>query len=195
MRVAKLRLALAAGSTILWLLAGCGGSQVKPLTGGYEEILVTHRGMGEPGMTQHKLAHIDTRGSRSIVWPWVFSDVFIHGDVAIFLGENPGHEIRLFAVQPPEVPLDITSQVVGDWAQVSGKDAPTLTAAAAPIGGKQAANGDLEFYFEFSGGIHPGTNLIVKWSRVPDMMAAVRAHGVEGKDRSFGRYLTETQRP
>jgi hypothetical protein len=28
---------------------------VKPLGGGYEEVLVTYRGMGEPEMTQHKL--------------------------------------------------------------------------------------------------------------------------------------------
>jgi len=193
MRVAKIQLTLAAGTTILWLLAGCGRTQVKPLSGGYEELLVTYRGMGEPEMTQHKLAHRDARGSRATVWPWVFSEVFIRGDIAVFIGENPAHDMRLFAVRPPEVPLDITSQVVGGWAHVSGKDVPATTAAAAPIGGKQAGDGALEFYFEFNGGIQPGTNLTVKWSQVPDMMAAVKLHGVEGKDQSFGKYLTEAQ--
>ena len=193
MRVEKYKLTLSAGIMILLLLAGCGRMQVKPLSGGYEEVLVTYRRMGEPEMTQQKLAHKDAHGTRAIVWPWVFSEVFIRGEVAVFLGENPAHDIRLFAVKPPEVPLDITSQVVRGWAQVSGKDVPALMAAATPIGGKQAGDGDLSFYFEFDGSIQPGTNLLVKWSQIPDMMAAVRAHGVEGKDRSFGNYFTEAQ--
>ena len=196
MLTGRTQLTLVVGTALLCFLAGCSKTtRVKPLSGGYEEVLVTYRGMGEPEMTQDKLAHRDARGRRAIVWPWVFSEVFIHGDIAVFLGENPAHDILLFAVKPPEVPLDITSQVVGGWAQVSGKDVPAITAAAAPIGGKRAGDGDLEFYFEFDGGIHPGTNLMVKWSQVPDMMIAVRAHGVEGKDRTFGKYLTEAQSP
>jgi len=186
---------LTAGITFLWFLAGCGGTVVKPLSDGYEEVAVTYRGMGEPEMTQHKLAHRDTQGRQVIIWPWVFSDIFIHDGVAVFLGEDLGHDVRLFAVKPPEVPLDITSQVVGGWAQESGWNVPATTAAAAPIGGKQTGEGDLEFYFEFSGGVQPGTNLVVKWSQVPDMMGHVRAHGVEGKDRKFGRYLTEEAPP
>jgi hypothetical protein len=60
----------------LWLLTGCGGTQVRPLSDGYEEVLVNYRGMGEPEMTQHKLVYKDSRGHRVIVWPWVFRGLY-----------------------------------------------------------------------------------------------------------------------
>jgi len=186
---------LTAGITFLWFLAGCGGTVVKPLSDGYEEVAVTYRGMGEPEMTQHKLAHRHGEGRQVIIWPWVFSDIFIHDGVAVFLGEDPDHAVRLFAVKPPELPLDITSQVVGSWAHESGKDFSQASAAAAPIGGKQTADGNLEFYFEFNGGIWPGTNLPVKWNQITNMTRRVKLYGVEGKDLKFGRYLTEETRP
>jgi hypothetical protein len=195
MGMRRVQLGSAAGIMFLWFLAGCGGTRVKPLSDGYEEVAVTYRGMGEPEMTQHKLAHRDTQGRQVVIWPWVFSDVFIHDGVAVFLGENPDHAVRLFAVKPPELPLDITSQVVGGWVQESGKDVPKAQAAATPIGGKQTGDGNLEFYFEFSGGIWPGTNLPVKWNQIPNMMRHVKTYGVEGKDRKFGRYLTEEAKP
>jgi hypothetical protein len=191
----QVQLTLAAGIACLWLLTGCGGTRVRPLSDGYEEVLVTYRGMGEPEMTQHKLAYKDSRGHRVIVWPWVFSEVFIHDAVAVFLGENPDHDLRLFAAKPPELPLDITSQVIGIWAQESGKDVSKATTTAALIGGKRIDDGNLEFYVEFSGGVWPGTNVPVKWNQIPNIMRHVKANGTEAKDRKFGSYLNEEAKP
>jgi hypothetical protein len=107
------------------------------------------------------------------------------------LGENPDHEFRLFAVKGPELPLDITSELIGNWARESGKDVSKARTTASLIGGKRTDEGNLEFYVEFSEGVGPGTNVPVNWNQISNMMHDVKSHGTEGKDRKFGRYLTE----
>jgi hypothetical protein len=123
------------------------------LGGGYDEVLVTYRGMGEVAMTQHKLRYTDSHGHRAIVWEWVFSEIFIRDGVAVFIGEDPAYAMRVFAVKPPELPLDITTQIVGGWAQASGKNVSQVTAAASAWEAKQAGDGKMEFHFAFDQGI------------------------------------------
>jgi hypothetical protein len=186
---------LGAAQAVLWLvlLAGCGRSTaVKPLGGGYDEVLVTFEGMGEPAMTQHKLQYTDARRHSAILWPWVFSGIFLSNGIAVFVGENPEYDLRVFAVKPPEIATDITAQVIGSLAQNAGRDVSQALMAAGLVGGKQTGNGDLEFYCEFSNwaGTNvlnwPGTHILVRWDQISTMMRKVRETGVERTDRKFG---------
>jgi hypothetical protein len=172
-------------------LTGCGETRTKPLAEGFEEIDVTYQGW-EPAMTQRQLAHTDSIGRKAIIWPWVFSGIFISNNLVVFMGENPEYDHRLIAVSPPELPMDITPQVIGSWAREAGMDVSNVIATANLMDCKQAANNDLELYVGFGDmNKYTNINILVKWGQIPDMMSQVREKGIERKDRKFGViYLT-----
>lgn len=169
-------------------LAGCGGeTSIKPLDEGYSEVDVTYRGMGEPQMTQHQLAYTDSQGRRTIIWPWVFSDIIISNHVAVFMGENPEHDQRLIAVNPPGLPLDITPQAIVSWASIAGLDVTNAVTKADLMDCKRSVDGDPELYVGL-GDMNQSTNvnILVKWDQIPGLMREVATKGIERKDKKFG---------
>ena len=128
----------------------------------------------------------------------------IHGDVAIFVGDKAyvssdpddprGIKPRLFAVQSPGLPLDITDEVLWRWSKASGKDftkAVQLFSLVTPA----EKNGQLELQLEFlteEKNWPDKATLQLDWNQVSDIMREVKAKGTVHKDLRWGTpYITE----
>src|ERR1043166_3923085 len=107
-------------------VSGCEKTTEESLGGGYQTAAHTWHSW-EPPTGRTELWHVDSSGKRTLIWPKTYSTM-VQDDVAVFLGEKayepplPGTRFRLFAVRSPELPMEITDQVVGRWAISEGKD-------------------------------------------------------------------------
>ncbi len=56
-----------------------------------------------------------------MVWASIYNAI-VKNDVAVFIGHDVNYDSKLFTVKAPELPMDITSEVLRRWSQSSGKD-------------------------------------------------------------------------
>ena len=153
-----------------------------------------------------------------MVWPDLYpSKVVIKDQVAVFVGtkayEPPDPEERratnprLLAVRAPELPLDITDEVLWRCAKQSGN----LQLFASPVSGDMAdllkdpdvmkkayighieeTNSMLQFFFQIRD-TGPSGTIHLDWKLIPDIMHEVKEKGVVRKDRLWHKTYIEKE--
>ena len=172
-------------------LAGCAShGTVAPLSNGYEEV-------AKPARTSLQYRAPD--GKTTPIWTSLsgVSEV-IKGDVALFVGDKAyvspdpddprGVKPRLFAVQAPALPLDITDEVLSQWSKKSGKDFAKALDRFSMVSPEEK-NGQLELQLEFwtqERDWPDKTTLQLDWNQVSDIMRAVKEKGTVHKDLRWG---------
>ena len=180
-------------------LAGCTTPpKIQPLSGGYEAIIHPAKSM-DPADARVSLDYRGPDGRTILLWPSMYgTDAVIKGDVAIFVGDKAyvssdpddprGMKPRLFAVQAPGLPLDITDEVLWYWSKASGKDfakAVRLLNLATPMGNDNEFEVQLEFWVDENGWPDNST-LRLDWNQVSEIMRTVKAKGKVRKDLRWG---------
>jgi hypothetical protein len=180
------------------VLTGCAGHKaVTPLGDGYEEIRhPVHTFL--PGETPPRisLARVDAAGQKTTIWPSLYcGSAVVQGDVAVFVadkaflnGGEPSIHPRLFAVESPGLPVDITEEVLWRWASANGKDL-AKTFSRFSLATPSEKDGQLDVHLEFWAGGYmtdadwPETgDLQLNWSEVAKIMHSVEVKGVREKD-------------
>jgi hypothetical protein len=174
-------------------LTGCQlPKSVAPLGSGYEEVSHPKRAfLDEPELPRVSFQHRGTDGKTIQIWPSLYgANEVIKGDLAIFVGDKAYVEPdkvthpRLFAVQFPGLPLDITDEVLWRWSKISGKDfAKALQKFSLVI--PEEKNGRLELHLEFFSEDKDWPDkgdLQLDWNQVSDILRAVKQKGVVEKD-------------
>jgi len=175
-------------------LAGCKSPQVTAhLSGGYQEVAHPKRfGQQEAELTRVSFEHLGTDGKSALIWPALYGvNEVVKGELAIFVGDKAAVEDgdkvthpRLFAVKFPELPLDITDEVLWRWSKANGKNiAKTLDkfSLVTPV----ETDGRLELQLEFYADEKDWPDrsaLSLDWNQVAEIMRAVKTKGVPGKD-------------
>lgn len=180
-------------------LAGCLSSPMaSPVGGGYEELAHPTRASAEqPGATRVSFQYRAPGGKVTRIWPSLYGvNEVIHGPVAIFVGDkayispdpdNPrGLTPRLFAVRAPDLPLDITDEVLWRWAKAVGKNFASAQSRFSMIY-PESKNGRLELHLVFwtdgDAKDWPGSaTFSLDWAGVSDIMRVVQAKGSVRKD-------------
>ena len=179
-------------------LTGCQlPKSVAPLGSGYEEVShPKHAFLDEPPLPRVSFQHRGTDGKTSLIWPSLYgASEVIKGNLAIFVGDKAYVEPdkvthpRLFAVKVPELPLDITDEVLWRWSKTAGKDfTKTLQKFSLVI--PEEKNGRLELHLEFLSEGYLSvekdwpdqSDLQLDWNQVSDILRAVKTKGVVEKD-------------
>jgi hypothetical protein len=177
--------------------AGCRSPEiVVPLSNGYEEVARPARfSRAEPGLTRVALKYRGKDGQTRLIWPSLYgANSVIKGDLALFVGDKSyaepdgkGTHARLFAVTSPELPLDITDEVLWRWSKTSGKDlAKTLErySLVTPV----ETNGCLALHLEFYSDDKDwpdAADLTLDWNQVAEILRAVKLKGVLEKDLNW----------
>lgn len=180
-------------------LAGCQThTTITPLNGGYEEVSHPHHALiDEPEPPRVAFQHRGADGTVTRIWPSLYGvNEVVKGDLAIFVGDKAFQEPervthpRLFAVKAPELPLDITEEVLWRWAKANGKDFGRTMAKFALVTPAEQ-NGRLQLLLEFSPENKwlgdekdwpDQSTLQLDWNQVAEILRAVKTKGVEEKD-------------
>ena len=180
-------------------LAGCTTPpRIQPLSGGYEEIIHPAKSM-DPADARVSLDYRGPEGRTSLIWSSLYgTDVVIKGDLALFIADKAyvssdpddprGTKPRLFAAQPPGLPLDITDEVLWYWSKASGKDftkAVQLLNLATPVATDNHLAVQLEFWVNGNGWPDNST-LRLDWNQVSEIMRTVKTNGKVRKDLRWG---------
>jgi hypothetical protein len=180
--------------------AGCQTHKsITPLSNGYEEVSHSKRNfiaLDEPVPPRISLQYRGTNDTVTPVWPSLYGvgEVF-HGELAIFVGDkayiDPDRVThpRLFAVKSPDLPLDITDEVLREWSQAANKNFRTARDRFVAVTPEEN-NGRLELRLEFSAPDElsgpddfPKESAVrLNWSQVEAIMQAVKTKGVQLKD-------------
>jgi len=182
-------------------LAGCVSQPpVVPVGNGYEELShPTQASMTQPELTRISFLYRAPDGKTTQVWPSLYGvGEVVQGDVAIFVGDkayvsadpnNPrGMKPRLFAVQSPALPLDITDEILWRWSKESGKDftkAEEYLSLVTPV----AVNGQLGLQLDFytdDVDWPDKSSILLSWGQVTAIMRDVQAKGTVHKDLRWG---------
>ena len=180
--------------------AGCQTHKsVTALGSGYEEISHPKRtliALDEPVPPRISLQYRSTNDLVTPIWPSLYGvGEVIHGKLAVFLGDKAYVEPdrvthpRLFAVKSPDLPVDITDEILREWSRVAGKNFNTARdrfISATP--GEN--NGGLELHLEFSASDELAgpddwpkqVAVRLNWSQIEAIMRAVKNNGIEQKD-------------
>jgi len=182
-------------------LAGCVSQQpAVPVGNGYEEMShPTQASMSQPELTRISLLYRAPDGKTIQVWPSLYGvGEVVKGDVAIFVGdkayvsadpEDPrGMRPRLFAVQSPALPLDITDEILWRWSKESGKDftkAVAFLSLITPVAVNGQLGLQLDFYTDDVDWPDKST-ILLGWDQVTAIMREVHAKGAVHKDLRWG---------
>jgi len=178
---------------------GCGSiSNSEPLSGGYEEVTYTRNSLSEPSAHQITLQYRDSNGVRVMIWPSETGAV-IHNDVAVFVAEktsetpNPDNRRatteRLFAVRAPNLPLDITDQVLQQYCTETGLAFTNFVKDSFASLNKTDNALEIPFGILSRGERGPGTinihgtTMTLSWHDIKAIMQDVSATGTIRKDR------------
>jgi hypothetical protein len=189
--------ALAAGVLCLGV-TGCQTQPPTAKTGGvYVEIShKSHTFLPGDHPPRISLNHKDEDGHTRLIWPSLYCDALIvKDDTALFVGEKAflrekkaSIHPRLFAVQFPGFPVDITAQVLWRWAAANGKDLSKTFSRFSLAVPAEKDNG-VVVHLEFWSGSYmadadwPETgDLTLSWAEVSSLMYAVEAKGITQKD-------------
>ena len=182
-------------------LSGCASPPrpVQTLGNGYQEVAHPSKSQDSPDDVRISLEYRAPGGKITLVWPSLSGvDEIIKGDLAIFVGEKAyvssdpddpqGMKPRLFAVQAPGLPLDITDEVLWDWSKASGNDfakAEQLLEMVTPVEKDNGLEVQLEFW-EDGNGWPDNSTLQLNWNQVSDIMRTVKEKGTVHKDLRWG---------
>ena len=190
-------------------LAGCASQSVEPLGGGYEEVTYTQPSIFmEQDAHRITLQHQNQASCLVMIWPETLGTI-VTNDVAIFRAgrayeppypdEPRATGWRLFAVEAPSLPLDITEEVVWRSAKQSNADLAILLKKPnllkeVHIGVIHRTNDVLSFNAEI---LNVGNGVVnVDLAQIPDIMREVREKGVVRKDRVCGTsYIKKEFKP
>jgi hypothetical protein len=180
-------------------LAGCATPpRIQPLSAGYEEIIHPAKSM-DPADARVSLDYRGPDGRTILIWSSLYgTDVVIKGDMVLFMGDKAyvssdpddprGTRPRLFAAQPPGLPLDVTDEILWYWSKASGKDftkAVQLLNLATPVATANHLEVQLEFWVNENGWPDNST-LQLDWNQVSEIMRTVRTNGKVHKDLRWG---------
>lgn len=189
------RLSFVLPALLCLALTGCTTSRpARQVGGGYQEV--THRARsGDPDDTRISLEYRAADGKINLIWPSLSGvPEIIHGDVALFVGdktyaspdpdEPQAAKPRLFAVQEPGLPVDITDEILWSWSALPGKDiakAERLLEMVTPV----ETDGKLEVKLDFwedGYGWPDSTRVDFMWNQVLDIMRTVKEKGAKHRD-------------
>jgi hypothetical protein len=181
------------------------------LGGGYEEVVHTWTSISEPEATQISLQYRKPSSGRIIIWPSVQGYV-LKDDLAVFLGEKATEKLdtqnrrategRLFAVKSPELPLDITAQVLQQYCTETGLASTNFVKDS--FGSLKETKNALEIPFGIlsRGERGPGTidihdtTMTISWHDIEAIMQDVKTTGTIHKDRVWGTsYIKKEFKP
>ena len=192
-------------------LAGCASQNtVTPLSNGYEEVAhPTRASVSQPENMRISFQYRGPKGRTTLIWPSLYGvNEVVKGDLAIFVGDeayvspNPddprGVKPRLFAVRSPGLPVDITDEVLQQWAKASGKDFAKARAIFSLVIPEEK-NGRLELHLEFwtqARDWPDKTAFQLDWSQVSDIMREVKEKGQVRNDLQWGTsYIEKKSQP
>ncbi len=180
-------------------LAGCTtpGSHAS-LGGGYEEIRHSQIQWTQaaPPPARISLSYQNGNGHSRVIWPSLYcQNAVVHPPLAVFVAERdflfegkPEIRPRLFAVNPPHAPVDITEEILILWSQSTSHDlsqALKYYSLAIP----QDDQGGLDISLKFWSGeiIHsddwPDTGDVkLTWEQLVRIMEKIQAAGQPQKD-------------
>ena len=193
MRMIKIPARLAIALLCLGL-TGCETQKiVAPLGNGYEEVTHPSRATSdETDLTRISFQYRGSDGKTILIWPSLYGvQEVVKGDLAIFVGDvsyvegdSKGTWPRLFAVQSPALPLDITDEVLRRWSRSAGRDF-RQTSNKFRLVTPMERSGRLELQLEFDteGNNWPDSAVLqLDWNEVSDIMRTVKTKGVATKD-------------
>jgi len=179
--------------------AGCQTHKaVMPLSNGYEEVSHPyHAFLDEPPPARISLQHRNKDGTVTFIWPALYGvPEVLKGDLVVFVAEkaylDPERVTlpRLFAVRSPDLPLDITDQVLWRWCKATGKNFTVAQKKFSMITPEEN-NGRLELRLDFSPGDKwvagrddwpEQVSLQLDWPHVDEIMRAVKTKGFQEND-------------
>jgi hypothetical protein len=191
-----------AGATLVLLsLAGSGCQTHKttaPEGGGYEVVSHPHHALlDDPEPPRLSLQRRGPDDTLTQIWPSLYSEhMVIQGDLALFVAdkafiqpERTTHP-RLFAVKTPDLPLDLTDEILWRWSKANNKDFAKTLEKFAEIQPAQNGGG-VEVRLQFWSNPAYGSerddwpdegSLQLDWRQIDDLMRAVKTKGVLQKD-------------
>jgi hypothetical protein len=189
---------LLVGTFILCLyVTGCGSfSTAESLGGGYEEVTYTQPSIFmEQDAHRFALQYRNREGRLVAIWPSVPSGPDVANGIAVFVADaareprdpdEPRSTMRrLFAVRAPELPLDITDEVLWQWSKTNKIDfAEALKIASVVTLNKK--EGQLEIRFAFWNNDDWPRLVTLDWNQISAIMSDVKGRGVVRKDRVWG---------
>jgi hypothetical protein len=188
-------------------LAGCATSHPvsTPVGNGYEEVShSTRAAMSKPETMRISFLYRVPGGKVTLIWPSLYGvGEVIKGNAAIFVGDKAyvsadpndprGMKPRLFAVQSPSLPLDITDEILWRWSKASGKDftkARQFFSLVTPAEMNGQLNLELEFYTDEVDWPDKSA-ILLDWNQVADIMREVKEKGTPHKDLRWGTSYIE----
>lgn len=192
-------LTLIAAAILCTNLTGCGTiPSYEDLGNGYVEATYIRTSSWEPTAIRTELRYKKGLGT-IVIWPSLAKvRKVVHNDMVVFVGEaalrqlNPGEpyatDSRLFAVKAPELPLDITDEVLWQWSKESGVKYIKINAASI-VYPKERDNG-IEFHF--ARGVSDLT-IFYNWNVISNTMREVKEKGVVRKDPVWGTSYIEKE--
>jgi hypothetical protein len=178
-------------------LMGCK-SQMAPLANGYESVThPTHSSVFDPELPRVSFQFRESSGKTILIWPSLYGvNNVVKGPLAIFVGDTAYVDVdgkttrpRLFAVKAPELPIDITDEVLRRWSKSTGKDfaeALSRYSLVTPVERDDRLELHLEFWtaemlsedkaWPDSGDVR------LDWKQVSDIRRAEKIKGVVKKD-------------
>jgi hypothetical protein len=196
---------IVAGLGLALLGLGAAGCQthktVSKLGNGYEEVSHPHHTLiDDPEPPRIAFQFRDTNDTVIPIWPSLFSArEIIHDDLALFIAEKgytqPEHETRprLFAVRAPELPLDITDEVLWRWAKANGKKVGQAMDRLSSFSIAEKNDG-LEINLVFWSNTEMGgeredwpeeSTLQLTWPQIDQITHSVKAKGVKQEDLRY----------
>jgi hypothetical protein len=175
-------------------LTGCQSPKVVAhLDNGYEEINhEQHFSFEENPVPRTSFEQKGTNGQTRLIWPALYGvKEVVHEHTAIFVGDRgyieAGEKVthpRLFAVNPPEPPLDITDEILWRWSKISNNNFAKAEAHFS-LATPEIRDGRLALHLEFYPDEKnwPDTGYLqLDWNQVSEIMRAVKQKGVPEKD-------------
>ena len=184
-------------------LTGCASGDVEPLANGYKEVTYTQNSISEPQSHQISLQYTGSNGKQVMIWPSATGGKIVKNEVVIFEADKAWKlpkpderwpmKPRVFVARAPDFPLDITDEIVGRWAQASGKDVVKAISMAGIVYFEEK-NNELDFHFVFwTTKNWPDTVITLNWNQISDIMREVKEKGVVHKDLRWGTSYIEKE--
>lgn len=188
------------------IITGCifPSRDVEPLGNGYEEVTYTLTSISEPSASRFALQYRKPNGGTILIWSSVPSGPDIKDNIAVFVGDkayqrrtlsdpDPFNR-RLFTVRAPELPLDITDEVLWQWSKKTGKDFAKALEIASVVTISEKEDHHLEIRFAFGYKPDSWPRLVsLDWNQILDIMREVKEKGIVRKDRVWGTSYIEKE--